>query len=208
MAESKRSSAQPISDVSHPDKTPSSETSRPVIVRSGPVLKDPMIATAADTDEEKKPEVPMTQTAQVKLRPLGDSPQPEDKKSDEKAESTAEESKEKPTAKNEAEAADTEKPDTEVTQAGDAQGAQKSDAPDFDAEESKRAEHEAAIQKLADSKQFYLPINTVEKRKSKRFVAAGILLSLVLAIAWADVALDAGLVHIGNVKSVTHFFSN
>jgi hypothetical protein len=36
----------------------------------------------------------------------------------------------------------------------------------------------------------------------------GILLVVVLAVAWVDIALDAGLVEIGNVKPMTHFFSN
>jgi len=72
----------------------------------------------------------------------------------------------------------------------------------------KEAEHQAVIDKLADSKKYYLPINTVEKRRSRRFVVLGIVLSLLLALAWADIALDAGLIHINNVKPLTHFFSN
>jgi hypothetical protein len=39
-------------------------------------------------------------------------------------------------------------------------------------------------------------------------VALGVLLSLVLILAWADIALDAGIIQLGNVKPVTHFFSN
>jgi hypothetical protein len=76
------------------------------------------------------------------------------------------------------------------------------------AEADKQAEHDAAIQKLIVDKQFVLPINSVEKRKTKRFIILGVGLSLVLAVAWADVALDAGIIHLGSVKPVTHFFSN
>jgi len=78
----------------------------------------------------------------------------------------------------------------------------------IDAELTKQTEHEAAVQKLIDNKQYFLPINSVEKRKTKRFVALGILLSLVLAVAWVDIALDAGIIQLNGVKPVTHFFSN
>jgi hypothetical protein len=71
----------------------------------------------------------------------------------------------------------------------------------------KKAEHEAAIQKIVDSKKYYVPVNTVEKRRSKRFVALGALLSLFLIIAWLDVALDAGLVNLSTNLPHTHFFS-
>jgi len=77
-----------------------------------------------------------------------------------------------------------------------------------EAEEAKRAKHDAEIQKLADSKQYYLPINAVEKRKTKRFIALGVLLSLLLVVFWVDVALDAGLIHLSGIKPLTHFFSN
>ena len=74
-------------------------------------------------------------------------------------------------------------------------------------EAAKKAEHDAAIDKLAESKQYYLPINSVEKRKSKRFVSLGILLSLILIVAWADIALDAGLISLSMNIPHTHFFS-
>ncbi|HET9174585.1 MAG TPA: hypothetical protein VFN56_04915 [Candidatus Saccharimonadales bacterium] len=69
------------------------------------------------------------------------------------------------------------------------------------------AEHDAAIQKMIDAKQYFLPINTVEKRKTKHFIWAGVVLAVVLAVAWMDIALDAGLIHIAGIKAVTHFFS-
>lgn len=77
-----------------------------------------------------------------------------------------------------------------------------------EAEATKEAEHQASIDKLADSKQYYLPINTVEKRRSRRFIALGIILSLLLAVAWIDIALDAGLIQLHGIKPLTHFFSN
>jgi hypothetical protein len=84
----------------------------------------------------------------------------------------------------------------------------KDSAQQLEAEAAAKAKHQEAIEKLADSKQYYLPINTVEKRRSRRFVVIGIILSLLLIVAWADIALDAGLIHIQGLKPITHFFSN
>jgi archaellum component FlaD/FlaE len=81
-------------------------------------------------------------------------------------------------------------------------------AKEIDAEAEAQAKHDAAIQQLVDSKQYFLPINAVEKRRTKRVVVLGIVLSIILALAWVDVALDAGLIHIAGVKPVTHFFSS
>lgn len=75
-------------------------------------------------------------------------------------------------------------------------------------EDDKQAQHQAAVEKLADSKKYYLPINMVEKRRSKHFAVAGIILSLLLIVAWADIALDAGLIKVAGIKPLTHFFSN
>lgn len=69
-------------------------------------------------------------------------------------------------------------------------------------------ENEAKIQKLVLEKRYFLPINSQEKRRTERFVVLGIMLILLLAAAWADIALDAGLVHIDGIKSLTHLFSN
>lgn len=68
--------------------------------------------------------------------------------------------------------------------------------------------HDAAIQKLIDSKQFELPINSVEKRRTKRVVIGGTLASIALLLVWLNIALDAGLITIPGVKAVTHFFSS
>ncbi|HEY5153083.1 MAG TPA: hypothetical protein VII55_03840 [Candidatus Saccharimonadales bacterium] len=75
-------------------------------------------------------------------------------------------------------------------------------------EVSEEAKRQAAIDKLAESKKYYLPINTVEKRRSRRFVALGVILSLLLALAWADIALDAGLITTNTSLPHTHYFDS
>ena len=80
---------------------------------------------------------------------------------------------------------------------------------DIDAKAAEEAaKHEAAVAELSESKKYYLPVNAVEKRRTKRVVLLGIVLSILLALAWVDVALDAGLIQMSGVKPVTHFFSN
>jgi hypothetical protein len=75
-------------------------------------------------------------------------------------------------------------------------------------EEAIKAKADAELQKLVDSKKYFLPINSREKQRTKRLLALGVLLSLVLIAAWFDIALDAGLLHIEGVKPLTHFFSS
>jgi len=71
-----------------------------------------------------------------------------------------------------------------------------------------KAKRDAELEKLVEDKTYYLPVNAVEKRRTKRVVIAGILLSLLLAAAWVDIALDAGLIKINGLKAITHFFSS
>lgn len=73
--------------------------------------------------------------------------------------------------------------------------------------EQEKVKHDAAIQKLADSKQYYLPIDSVEKRKTARFVFLGAGLIILLALVWLDIALDAGLIKLAGLHAVSHFFT-
>jgi hypothetical protein len=76
------------------------------------------------------------------------------------------------------------------------------------AENDTQVKQQTHIDELAESKKYYLPIDTIENRRSRRFVGLGILLSLVLIVAWADIALDAGIIKLNGIKPATHFFSN
>lgn len=93
--------------------------------------------------------------------------------------------------------------DTDTDDKPAKKGSKTEEAPD-----AKTKKHEAMVQELVENKQYFLPINSVEKRRSKRFVILGILLSVVLALAWVNIALDAGLIEINGLKPVTHFFSS
>jgi hypothetical protein len=165
-------------------------------------VKRVSIKPPTEIEPPTEPETPSETEPHV--QPLVDSPT----RAASKPEPTPESSEEpKPETEPPAEPEPEKKPETAPeTEAGDA-GPRPSKA-DVEAEAKLQAEHEAAVQKLVDGKKYFLPINAVEQRRSKRFVIAGVLLSLLLLIAWADIALDAGLIDLPNVKPVTHFFSN
>ncbi len=197
MPEAKKP-AKPIVDVVQPGKSAPAGTSKPVLVTNRPILKDPMVvpeeepAVQPPADDLRKPSV------KPKIEPLVPETAPAAAQVDQSATeppSTETAPEEKP----EEQPADTTAPDKPDAVATSAQ---------IEAEAEKQVAQEAETQKLVDSKQYFLPINSVENRRTKRFIMIGILLSLVLAAAWVDIALDAGLIHLGGLKSLTHFFSN
>lgn len=229
MAEAKKP-VKPIVDVAHPGTTAPSATSKPVITKRS-ILQDPMVTasndgagagakpSAPELSNDNQPvtgEVEKAVTSKAKIiTPTVTTEEPEletkpaDVQPETKPEPAAETSKAEPEAKPEAVPAATETPKADQP----SEEAASTDVPDKAAVDEEaaakaEAEHDAAIQKLVDSHNYFLPINALEKRKSKRFVALGILLALLLTVAWVDIALDAGLIQLGSIKPVTHFFSN
>lgn len=171
-------------DVERPGKSAPSGTSKPVIVTNRPILKDPMMVEA-DTSNEDEEQENLAHSSGPKLQPL-------------------EEPKEQPTKPDKKE---DKQPTKEAPQAPEAQNTE----PPEEKPEKEVAEQpgrDAAVEELINSRKYELPINAVEKRKAKHFVVLGVLLAVLLALAWADIALDAGLVHINGIQPVTHFFSN
>jgi hypothetical protein len=185
----------PIADVAHPGTSAPADTSKPIIT-SRKILKDPMMVTdipvSADTAATPAaPPADQPTAAKVRLKPVDEpSLDPVVKASPESAapEPPAEAAKPEPA------------PDNDLA-------ADQSDSLEAKAA-SERAEYEAKLQKAYDSKQYFLPINSLEQRRTARFVTLGVALSLLLAIIWVDIALDASLIKLGDVKPVTHFFSN
>jgi hypothetical protein len=192
MAEAKKPTA-PIADVAHPGKTAPSPNSKSVIVRHhAGVMADPMVVTTDEPAKEAET-APVHKPAtggstKAKIVPLAT---PAEKETPGPAETPA--------------------PDVPAeTPPAAASAVPTPQAPmeTAEAEVAAQAEHEALVDKLSESKQYYLPINSIEKRRTKRVVILGAVLSIVLMVAWADVALDSGIIQLGGVKPVTHFFSN
>lgn len=176
-------------DVAHPGKTAPSGTSRPVIVGNRPVLQDPMV----NADDGKTAPELMNHTSKVsKVKTLEPSEQAETKSNIDK----------QPDIKEEAESKNQAEPTTEPDQPK-TETAKESNV----AAEKALDQHEAEIQKMVDSKRYNLPINSLEKRRTKHTLIIGIVLSILLLLAWVNIAMDAGLIEINGVKPLTHFFS-
>jgi hypothetical protein len=208
-----------IIDVTHADSAAPSPNSKSVIVPSRPILKDPMVVDKAEEDNDAKPmakavekDIPATAVTEplasdkpskaLTVAELAETAANNNKKSEKATEEPATEP-EKPT---ETEEVPPQKEEL-VDETDETLKADKSDEA-IKAETAAQVKHDAGVDKLVESKQYYLPIETIEKRRSKRFVALGVLLSLLLIVAWADIALDAGLIKVNGIKPVTHFFSN
>ncbi len=212
MSETKKpakSRKKPITDVDKPADSKPAATSKPVIVTNRPILKDPMVVDGdvkADDDDKKAEEKKeLAHSTAPVVKPL-DQPTSEPDQTDEPDNPDKPEVPEEKRATDEPEAQSEPEPKTD-----DKPAATKTSGParqKSDAETAEQTKREAAIQHLIDSKKYELPINAVEKRKSKRFVVLGIVLAILLVLAWGDIAADAGLIHVSGLKPVTHFFSN
>jgi hypothetical protein len=224
---SKKTTTKTISDVAKPGKSAPTNTSRPVIITNRPIMKDPMVVTKDAPSDEEKVTVTVNSKSSLKpkLQPLTlPTKEAEPEKVEEQATTTPDE---KPAASTKSpvpapekapepakvadeEPAKTEQPSSEAAGLPSPEAREgdviKDPAKAEDDAEREAAEKEMAIQKLVEGKEFYLPINQVEKRRTKRVVAAGIILSLVLIMAWVNLSLDAELLEIPGVQPVTHFF--
>lgn len=75
-------------------------------------------------------------------------------------------------------------------------------------EEAAKAARLAEEEKIVTSRQYYLPIDNVEERRGFDRVLLVLAVVLILALVWADVVLDAGIIHISGLHALTHFFSH
>lgn len=190
MAEKKPTKkTQQITDVEKPGKSAASATSKPVIVTNRPLIKDPMVVKDSQEKTEEQPTLTKKTSTKPKIQPLEPSPEPEE------VEDVAPEKKPDETLTQVSESSKSEDKKTKKTVEDSEEAAAK-----------RKAEHDANLQKIADAKTYYLPINAVEKRRTKRFVTLGVLLSILLLLVWIDIALDAELVQIDGINSITSFF--
>ena len=203
MTKSKPKSTATIIDVARPNETAPSDTSVPVIVNNRPLLRDPMMANESQSIDKPATETPkLSPTAtKINIQPLGykedevvdteDKGKESDKveivPAEEVAPSTQDQSENIISVENQAETKTAEEKNV--------------------IESEEQAKYDADLQELVVSKKYYLPINTVQKRRTKRFVAIGVGVTILLVVIWIDIALDAGLIKIGGLKALTHIFS-
>lgn len=179
----KRGAAQ-VFDVSGPGKgSQASATSRPLITGNAPVIKDPMV-----NEPSTEPVLPAKPSKKVNIQPLhNDITPPEEIKAPEPIaiEEPAFEPAEKPTGFPEP------APDAAV-KPEEAPGVP-ADADQRDEDSKVARERAVRLQKMIDEEEYFLPIQTTEQRRSRKVGIIGIVLIIVLALAWYNVALDAAL---------------
>lgn len=203
MIKSKPKSTATIIDVARPNETAPSDTSVPVIVNNRPLLRDPMMANESQSIDKPATETPkLSPTAtKINIQPLG-------YKEDEVVDT---EDKGKESDKVEIVPAEEVAPSTQDQSENiisvENQAETKTEEEKNVIESEEQAKYDADLQELVVSKKYYLPINTVQKRRTKRFVAIGVGVTILLVVIWIDIALDAGLIKIGGLKALTHIFS-
>lgn len=209
-------SKEKVFDIASPGKSMPSASARPVIVTHKPNVSDPMVSPANQKPkEEESPETPsagegaemvMSAPKKNRIEPLHT-----DIKPDSSEVSADEEEKEKETPPDneptptEVPTSDTQRdasqPDedeaseeiadvaSEVTTKKQAQ----SEAAKQEAEATKR---QAEIESLINNKQFFVPINAVQKRRSKKLVVFLFIVVVFLVgilIAWDAEIIDLGM---------------
>ena len=255
-----------VMDVSNPGSTKPSESSKNIIIKSKPILKDPMISDNSNVDMDDTisseeptgpPELPKTLSRKINIEPIRDnlkenpvdkdqdqlnqdqnadsslnivdsqsSQQQEQEQGDSKpvVEETTEDLKENvtPTIKdqdsnieitNTPEPTDekNEPPKNDTTTNENAslepneeysnnslinkkQVNESSEEKLAQLKEQEEQQRQLEIDRMVESKQYFLPINRSQKRKTKHFVIAGIILSLALIAVWLYVASSSGLI--------------
>lgn len=233
MADLEEKLGKPISDVSPAYKTPASATSKPIIITNHPVMKDPMVlpdkattgdAAAADPTENVVAKLPTKITLQpIHANVVPDSPSAFDitKKSAE----TEVEKSDPTTAENSldhtnGQTKEQTKPNSETSSitdpAADEQEyhdgfneqpiTQESDTKLLELAADADIAKRASLDALIASKKYFLRIDSAEKRRTQRSLIIGIVLVSLLGLAWLNIALDAGIIELGNLKPITHFF--
>jgi hypothetical protein len=97
--------------------------------------------------------------------------------------------------------------DDSPTESGkDGAAANPQDPAQVTAKAEAEAKEKAAFEELVDSKKYFLPINSLEKRRSQQVAALGILFTILLIAAWLNIALDAGFIELNGVKPLTDLF--
>lgn len=184
-------------DVSGPDKTPASATSRPIIVKHGSMAqRDPMVVEEAAEKPKTSEPAKATVAHELKLDPAesekAETEADEAPESDQSAEVPTEESPEP-----EQPAESEESSENSGTGAVDAL-ANEVDAKQADKKEKRELEERnAELEKSIAAKEFFVPIGAARRRRSEQRVILAFLLIILLSIAGLNMAIDAEVLDVG-----------
>ncbi|HSH18685.1 MAG TPA: hypothetical protein VK978_04860 [Candidatus Saccharimonadales bacterium] len=65
-----------------------------------------------------------------------------------------------------------------------------------------------AFEALVESKEYFLPINAVKRRRSRIVTVSGLLLIVLLGLLLVNLLMDVGVIRIEGVRPLTHFFGS
>jgi len=222
-----------IADVASPGKTMPSASGRPLLVTNRPVLTDPMVvATPGATVELPSGELPsapiVNRTAKT-ISPVTEEGQAASRQAADSANATEASAPEEPTAGVSLEATPEETKPAKIVSTEEASAEktvrdtasrvaqERADdvARDSEAEavatETKEDAAEIArtaeLERLIETGTYAVPINALQRKRSRTFVVSMCVLSVVLLLALADAALDANILNISVSVPHTHFFS-
>lgn len=206
-----------IFDVAKPgSQTASSATSRPVIVSNRPIMHDPMVTTSSIDIPQEEPASPIA--TKIVLKPLSGSqdslseketamdgiiPVPATTAPKQDAVLPAEKPASPSSKKSVDEPAEPE-PDAET--GSDVLDMDKTQLQKETAALEAEAKRKEELDKIVEEKTYFLPINSVEKRRSKQVFAVGVIVSILLGLLWLNLALDSGIITIDGLKPLTDIF--
>lgn len=187
-----------IFDVAKPGRggLPASANSRSVIVSNRPVMKDPMMS---EPEPQAEPE-PAVRTQKIKVQPLHDTTELATAEQTPEPEPTVTVDDKPVKVTSETTVADVAPESLEPVAIPEAGEERESD-------DELNRQRVARLQKMIEEEEYFLPIKTVEERRSRKVAIIGISTIIILAAAWYNVALDAGL--LPNTYDLPHtsFFS-
>lgn len=212
--------AEKVFDVSRPGKSMPSSNSRPVIVTHKPNVSDPMVSPQNQGSDAKNTETPsaaegtemvMAAPKKSRIEPLHADVVAEDEMPEEVPQEDTANSSSSDEPAEDKEASSREK-DTSKETSGDvtdeisdmaAEATSKKEALSEAAKkEAEAIKTQQEVESLVNNKQYFVPINSVQKRRSMKLVV--ILLVLLVVVLGVLAALDAGLLDIG-VTAPTDF---
>ena len=209
-----------IDDVKRPDRVTPSTTSRPILISNGPTLTtDPMMTPPEEEKREADPDDQLTHTAKT-IEPVSTLLKPDDREvttetaageSGTKVSADVPEHEEKPVKEAVSPAIPGE---TAIAASQDTSPAsdinRDSDAAvsaEEAAEAEAKAKREQEVEDIIASEKYTVPIDAVQRKRSRMATICLFVVAIVLAVALLDTIADVGIIKVPASIPHTHFFS-
>ncbi len=181
MAMTTTHNKEPVFDISKPNNTAPSATSRPVITTHNPILKDPMMKDSSEPNRTDDPK-PLTVSREKVIAPI----------TEQTVTSEAEDAKSTTASEDEAAEATKKESEAAVVDAVAEQAGKKKKNESTKEDMARKAE----LEKMIEDKKYFVPIGQVNRRRNKRWFWATFILLLLSAVA-VYAAVDANILDLG-----------